>query len=269
MMPDITATAVERTDAAQRLIEQAQDTELVDLVVLSALELCVLGGPKHPLFEEAAAQAWLKLRDRRRKQVITWATESMVKRGLLTENSSSTNGTPGDGTYSLSPALGIALAARCRPAFIVVTETAVASRRTPRLFALGDEVEPVRGVVVEDPTALPADIAKDFPYVEKFGPLGKLYRYVLVSPGQAAALLAAWAIAPPPQPPGEDAASGRLVSLYRRYDGRDPAAIRLLVWGDGTNARLDPAGAGEQPAIDHDLAGLRSVMLDLLTAPAP
>src|SRR5579875_1177251 len=125
MMPDITATAVERTDAAQRLIEQAQDTELVDLVVLSALELCVLGGPKHPLFEEAAAQAWLKLRDRRRKQVITWATESMVKRGLLTENSSSTNGTPGDGTYSLSPALGIALAARCRPAFIVVTETAV------------------------------------------------------------------------------------------------------------------------------------------------
>jgi hypothetical protein len=86
MTPDIAATAVERTEAAQRLIDQAQDAEFVELVTISALELCVLGGPKHPRFDEAVARAWDQLGNRRRKKVMEWVTEGMVKRGLLADN---------------------------------------------------------------------------------------------------------------------------------------------------------------------------------------
>ena len=66
MTADATAAAAERTEAAAALIEQAQHSDFVELVTVSALELCVLGGPRHPLFEEPVAQAWMQLGDRRR-----------------------------------------------------------------------------------------------------------------------------------------------------------------------------------------------------------
>ena len=41
---DTALTAAERTEAARQLIGRARDGELVDLAVLSALDLCALGG---------------------------------------------------------------------------------------------------------------------------------------------------------------------------------------------------------------------------------
>jgi len=265
--PDIADAAAERTEAAQRLIDRAQNDEAVDLKVVSALELCVLGGPKHPLFEEDVAYAWLQMGNRRRRKLIQLITEGMVERGLLTENHPGTSPRQGAPTYSLTPELGIALAARCRPAFIVITDTAVSTIRTPRMFALGDQDEPVRAIVVEDPAALPADKADDFPQVKKFGPLGRMYRYFLVSPGKAAEGLAEWAIAPPPQHPGVDENSARMVSRYHPRDGQVSVGVRLTIRGDGTTARLDrPRFGGVHGAAgEYDLAGLREVMLDLLT----
>jgi hypothetical protein len=134
------------------------------------------------------------------KKLVGWITEGMVERGLLVEGNAGFSPVSKGTTYSLKPALGIALAARCRPAFII-TVTADPSRRAPRFFALGDEDHPLRGVVVEEPAVLPADIAGDYPHVKKFGPLGRMYRYVLVSPEKAAEALAEMAISPPPQPP--------------------------------------------------------------------
>jgi hypothetical protein len=81
MTPDAAAAAVERTEAAIRLIEQARHSDFVELVTVSALELCVLGGPGHPLFEEPVANAWLQMGNHRRKKLIGWITEGMVKRG--------------------------------------------------------------------------------------------------------------------------------------------------------------------------------------------
>ena len=86
----------------------------------------------------------------------------MVERGLLIDGSTQTGRQHGSG-YALKPELGIMLAARCRPSFIVVTEIGLPDLRTPRFFALGDQAEPVRGFVVEEPTALPADIADRLP----------------------------------------------------------------------------------------------------------
>jgi hypothetical protein len=260
MMPDIAATADERSEAARRLIDQAQATEFVDLALLSAMDLCVLGGPRHPLFEEVVARAWLRLGNRHRNKVMEDVTDSMVERGLLL------NGTPGtDGAYSLSPELGIVLAARCRPAYIVVTETAGASLRSPNLFALGDQGEPVRGIVAEFPWLPPENTAAKDTNLKKLGPLGWLYRYVLASQEKAADILTQWVIQPPSRQRGVDENASRVVTLYHHYDGSESVGFRLSVRGDGTKAHLDGPGIRDRdPAAEYDLEGLHGVMLDLM-----
>jgi site-specific recombinase XerC len=45
-----------RTEATRRPTDQAQAG--LDLVTASALELCVLGGPGHPVFDEMTARGW-------------------------------------------------------------------------------------------------------------------------------------------------------------------------------------------------------------------
>src|ERR1035441_1952628 len=137
MTLDLDIAAAARTEAARHLIDQAQD-HLVELVIVSAVDLCVLGGPRHPLFEESVARAWARLGNRGRKEYIERATEVMVRRGLLIGTSPRTSSGPLSGTYALKPELGVMLAARCRPSFIVVTEAEDLNLRALRLFALGD-----------------------------------------------------------------------------------------------------------------------------------
>jgi hypothetical protein len=270
---DAAAAAAERTEAAVQLIEQARHSDVVELVTVSALELCVLGGPKQPLFEEPVAHAWLQLGNRRRRKLIEWVTEGMVDRGLLIEGNAGFSPVSKGTTYSLKPALGIALAARCRPAFII-TVTTEASLRAPRFFALGDRDHPLRGVVVEEPAVLPADIAGDYPHVKKFGPLGRMYRHVLVSPQKAAEALAEVAISPPPQsapalaPPAAGRAPGWTVSVYRQYDGRNPIGCQLTVHGDGARAHLVRPGDDGAGTAEYDFDALTAVMLTLITGQA-
>jgi hypothetical protein len=257
MLPDIATTAVERTPEARQLIEATKAASFVELVTVAALELCVLGGAQPPLLEESVADAWRELSGRRRRKLTELTTAAMVERGMLAEIGPQPDGV----TYALRPALGVALAVRSRPAFIVFTETAKASLRTPRLFALGDEEVPVRAVVVEEPAALPPG-SPEFPHVKKLGLLGRFYRYVLVSPGRAAQVLAEWAIKPPPGP-GADGVATRSVSLYRHRD-LGIAGRRVIVAGDGSAARLLAPGVGAGPAV-YDQAGLTEVMQDLMT----
>ena len=190
-------------------------------------------------------------------------TDGMVERELLLPENSLGPGAGRDITYSLSPELGIVLAARCRPACIVVTGTAGTSLRAPRLFALGDQGEPVRAIVVEDPVALPADVAVNMPHLPKLGPLGWFYRYMLLSRDAAAESLAEWAIAPPSRI--EDQDSARVVCVYRHPDRTDSVGFRLSAHGDGTKARLDPA-IGDLPQNEYYIEDLRKVMLNLISA---
>jgi hypothetical protein len=60
MTLDPAIAAAERSEAARHLIAQAQ-LDNVDLVTVSALELCVLGGLRQPLLDERVAQAWSRL----------------------------------------------------------------------------------------------------------------------------------------------------------------------------------------------------------------
>ena len=88
------------------------------------------------------------------------------------------------------------LAARRRPAFVVTAQAEDHTLRTLRLFALGDEAEPAQSFVLEAP-GLPLNPGRHFSEAGKLGPLGWLYRYVLVSRDMAADNLAQWTVFPP------------------------------------------------------------------------
>jgi hypothetical protein len=253
---DIDLAAAERTDAARQLIETAQSDGIVSLGTLGGMDLCILGGPKQPVFPQALTKAWLGLGAHARKKLIADRTADMVGRGLLTRTSDAGH------AYALNPGLGIALAARCRPAFIV-TAGIGPHLRPLCLFALGDQSDPVRGLVAEAPTALP-DADRKYPKHKKLGPLGWLYSYALLTPGTAAFMLAQWVIAVPPDSPSGPGQPPYVVTLFRPGAGA-AAAAELSVVGDGTTARV--TGPGVDGQFDQD--ALRTVMLDLLAQGTP
>jgi hypothetical protein len=261
MMLNPSIAAAERTEAARHLITQAQ-VDVVDLVTVSALELCVLDGSGQPVFEERVAKAWMQVTDRRRRKVTEEATAGLVRRGLLIDDAPQHRTVQAVSSYSFKPELGLMLAARCRPAFVVLAKGEQDGLRPLSLFALGDQADPVRGIVAEVPAALPPDRAADYPDTRKLGPLGWIYRYVLVSPANAADLLARWTITPPAQT-GDAVPVRYLVSAYCP-DREHPVGYHLRVRGDGIRAVVDgPNISSAQPA-QYDLEGLRGIMLDLL-----
>ena len=119
-------------------------------------------------------------------------TADLVKRGLLIDGAPQHRTVQAVTSYSFKPELGLMLAARCRPAFVVLAKGERDDLRPLSLFALGDQADPVRAIVAEVPTGLPPDRAVGYPDTRKLGPLGWIYRYVLVSSVNAADLLARW-----------------------------------------------------------------------------
>jgi hypothetical protein len=125
------------------------------------------------------------LRTKGRKKLPGVIFEELEERGLLIRQApTAAMAAPGGHMepeaqdYSFSPKLGVVLAARSRPAVAVTCELQQLPTRHPRLFALGDEQEPVRALVREAPVAPPPG---DFPHLPKAGPLAWFYQYDLVS----------------------------------------------------------------------------------------
>jgi hypothetical protein len=248
-------TATEHTDAARALFGKLYTDGYTNLGVLCGADLCILGGPAHPLCWEPLATAWLGLRSRPRNHMIENLTNSMIKRGLLVEP------TPGKGYYpdapfELSPELGILLAARARPAFIVVSH--FARQLAPvALFAIGDESEAVRGIVIEVPVAAPSRSNK----IVETGPLGCVFDYLLTTPDLAALFLAGWTLAPAPIEHRSKEQPPRLVSLIHGGEGLQAAQHRLSVLGNGATAQV----IGQGVTGEYDRDSLRQVMRDLIS----
>lgn len=266
------AAARSRTQAARELLARAGH-EPVELVTLTGMELCVLGAPKHVLCEEKLAAAWLGQSERRRRKAVELTTASLVKRGLLLAQEPAPSPSSGTEGYALHPALGLVLAARSRPGFVVVTALGGAEARTPRMYALSDaggdsdhEDGPgtVRGVVAELPESLPPG---DFPHLARMGVLGRLHRYVLVSQDTAADWLAEWADQPAPDsvraPDGRLPA--RLVSVHRHDAGRDFRGFTVAFRSREGRAQLLRDGAPDGEVVgEYGRDGVRGIMRDLL-----
>lgn len=269
------STAEQRTEAARHLLARAAH-EPVELVVLTGMDLCVLGAPKQVLCEEKLAAAWLGQSARRRRKAMELTTESLARRGLLRARGSrpqdagaepDTETGTGTDTYAMDPALGLVLAARSRPGFVVVTALGTAEARTPRMYALGDEsgaLDTAPVVVVELPESAPPGHGAG---LARMGVLGRLYRYVLVARDTAADWLAEWADQPAPE--SARAKDGhlpaRLVSAYRHDEGRDFRGFTVAFRHDGTRAHLLRDGAEDGDAVGaYDREDVRGIMRDLL-----
>jgi hypothetical protein len=260
---DIDAAA--RTAAARQLLDRLGGAGFVDLTVLAGADLCVLGGPKHPLFWEPLARAWLEQSPQDLERLTRARTASMVERGLLIPEPGALDATAPGSVHALDPRLGIALVARTRPTFVITVHFTPAIPPL-NLFALGDEEAPVRGIVVESPGGNPA-VPDEQP---KGGPLGVVFYYLLATPENAADFLAKWTIRPTPakrpfrgQPP-------RIVSLFRPASEPGSAGWHLAVRGDGTRARVDsPDGSAADLAGEYDLTGLHRIGLELISRGTP
>jgi hypothetical protein len=252
------AAATVRSAEARELIGRAQAEDVL-LTFLTAMDLCVLGGPRQVLFDEAPAKAWAGMRRRARKNGPAVILQDLEERGLLIRQAPAAplaapggDREPGLTGYALAPRLGLVMAARSRPTLAITCEQEKVPSRYPRLYGLGDHQEAVRAVVLEVPVAAPPG---DFPHLRKAGPLGWFYRYDLVSRASAADFLARWALLRSQRHPG----APRLVTLLRHDQGQLLTVQTLAVHSnDGKTARLNGSGAA------YDQAGLTSIMSGLL-----
>jgi hypothetical protein len=249
-------TATESTDATRALFGKLYTDGYTNLGVLCGADLCILGGPQHPLLWEPLATAWLALKSRQRNQIIKARTNSMITAGLLVEL------TPGKGYYpgakfAVSPEMGTMLAARSRHTFAVVAH--FTRQLAPvSLFAVGDKNDAVRPIVIEVPVAQPSGSNN----IVRAGPLGGIFDYLLTTPDLAAQFLAGWTLAPAPTEHGSKEQPPRLVSLIRQGEGLESAHHQLSVLGNGTTARVIGPGVTDE----YDKTGLRRVMRDLISA---
>jgi hypothetical protein len=255
---DDDAAAAARSAQVRELIERAQ-SEDVFLTMLSAMDLCVLGGPKQALFDEAPTRAWASLRPKARQKLPGVIFEELEERGLLIRQAPNLpvaapggHVEPQEQDYAYSPALGVVMAARSQPAVAVTCELQQMPTRHPRLFALGDEQDPVQALVREAPVAPPPG---DYPHLRKAGPLAWFYQYDLVSKPSAATFLAGWALLRSEARPK----SARLVTALNNEGARFLTVRTLAIYPtDGTTAQLDGA--------QYDKAELTSIMSSLLNA---
>ncbi len=213
----------------------------------------MLGELRSPLLWEPLAARWRSLPPADRSEYMQARTARMTEDGHLIKLCSGDSRRP-RAPYAVSPELGILLAARSRPTFAVMSR--FSSRLPPfSLFAVGDEAEPVRGVITAFAVRLPAWGEK--PARPRY--VADVFAHILTTAARAAELLANWVITPAPahgrfrkqQPP-------RLVALFRPRDGNNPAA-ELSVLGNGTTAQV----TGTAVTGELDKETLQAALLDL------
>lgn len=256
-LPDLRAAAV------RDLVERARTGE-VALIALAGPDLCVLGGPRHAVFPETMAEAWLRLDPGKRQEYTEMSTARLLEKGYLIEDPD----TRADGAaYAMSPELGIIIAARSRPAYAVVGQREGNSLPLVSMFPLGDESDPDQAVVAEYLIRVPFAQDRDEPsMLTVLGVLGCVYKSVLVSPGHAASLLARWAIDPTPKPHRWSRRPDRFLTRYNPLDDQNRAGFRIAMRGDGTIARVTGLDAEDRTASrECDRSELECVMADLLS----
>jgi hypothetical protein len=243
-------TAATHTGQARALFATlaSGSDEPVVLTTLSGADLSVLGG----MSWEALATSWNQLKPEERSKIVEARTTQMIERGLLIEEA------PGQGYdphayYAVGPKLGIALAARFNPTFII-TSTVSPKQAPLTLFAVGDATTRVRGIVMEVPSLIPGKEKETL----RWGPLSWQFNHLLVTQDFAGEYLAEWTLRNVPSNAFHKK-TPRTVALYRPGEGAAPTA-ELAVLGNGTTARVTGQGIDGE----FDMIALRAIMLDLL-----
>jgi hypothetical protein len=249
---DLDPEAAVRTAVEQGIFARLDAESDITLPFLAGGDLCMLGGHRSPFFWEPLAARWRSLPSADRKKWMQGRAERLAEDGQLTELVPGGSGRPG-ACYAVSPELGIVLAALDRPTWVITS--GFSSRVAPAaLFAVGDEAQPVRGLVMAFAVRLPA--WGDKPAGPRY--VADVFAHTLTTTARAAELLAGWVIKPAPahghfrkQPP-------RRVALFRPGGGDTPAA-ELSVLGNGTTAQV----TGTAATVELDAETLQAALLNL------
>ena len=161
----------------------------------------------------------------------------------------------------MTPELAMIVAARQRPAVVVVCTTADGQAdQAPRMYGLAQAGQSPRAVLSE--VIFP-------PKEEAFGPM---HHFSLLSPQRAGKILATWATAQ--EKTGflsrKPKASHRVIDVYHHRTGEDLTRDRLEVDAAGATLELtrQRAGGAPEPALRLTVDELEGLVTKLLLEPA-
>jgi hypothetical protein len=163
-------------NAMEDLLRQLADAGGVRLLELSAAELCAIGTMPGPVIDDPAWSAWNMHTAAEQVAIRIMALKVLVHRELI--DLPVADGMTEDQTNIELPArfpLGVILAGRTNPAFIVVSSEA-RSRTIPetvRMYGIAD-AQGLRGVLAENATGRQAPMAA----------MGSIYEYTLLHPDE-------------------------------------------------------------------------------------
>jgi len=248
-----------RADAVRRLVAQAERDGEVALTPLGGMDLCTLGGPRHAVLPKSLMDAWLNMRPGERDEFISHSTGRLVREGVLIPD-------PGNGVrhgYKMSPELGIILAARCRPAFVVVAQTSGTLLPSLSLFAFGDQDQPVRAFLSEILFKIPGADGKR--RISSARLLTCVYVYHLVTLDRAASHLTDWAITPTGEQRGWRKGTVRTLTRIQPDEEQQKFAYRLTMPSNDTTVHITGLDKDDRQAERScDRRELETIMTQLL-----
>ena len=258
MIEDLTRD-LRRADVeeAEQLLATADRAGLAPLPSLLAVDLCLFGGHRQAMFDEATLGTWAALTGQARKELGSEALAELVQRRLLTREPSRKYGPETDTRYRMHPALAMILGARTRPMWLAVCSFASTALTGPRMYGLGTGEEPMRAAIVEMPREQPPTE----PTTPSLADLGKAYDYALASTDKAAGLLAEWATLSTPG----GTAPNRQIDVYHHPEGRPLSRMRVSVQGDEYRARVSAGEPGAAEVLgDYDRSALADYLQNVI-----
>jgi hypothetical protein len=253
-----------RTDGVRHLIAKAEQDGEVALTPLGGMDLCTLGGPRHAVFPDVLAGVWVGMDTDERDEFITHSTSRLVRENLLVPVTAAS----ARSAYAMSPELGIVIAARSRPAFVLVAQVPGTVLPTLSMFALAvneNQGQPGHLILTETLMKLPQADSKRRPEAAGARLLGCVYGYHLLTMDRAAAVLTDWAVTPTEKHHRLSREPPRVIVRYQPADERRRIGYQLTVRGDGTSARVrgvDPGDANAERTCGRD--EIQAVMTGLL-----
>lgn len=242
--------------AARALLDQASRDGAVQLPAMSAAELCTLGAMQASLIDEDAWNWWTGKAEAEREALSSATLKFLTHRKLLDPPDPASEGPAAENVaLRVRPDLGVILAGRTRPAFIVLSrEGAEGTPRDMRLYGIADEEYGLRAVLAEEATHRNAEW------------MGPAYLYLLASPAEAAMSLVRWINRPAGRtlrrrPP-------KVVDVYRANVGDGPARDHIEVTREGpAGYRVTRTRAGQpaEPPADCDETGLHRLLTAVMT----
>lgn len=220
----------------ETLAKVARPGVSAELPIMSSAELYALGALSQPVLDASALAWWTSQPDQEKLARLAYAV--MGRRKLLDPD-----------TGRVSPPLGLILAGRSRPAFILLTRVKPAAEpRAVRIYGIADE-SGTRAVLLERTQPNPGAWT------------GPVYRFMLTGAASEAAVLAEWAAG----------GKHRTIDLYRPGSGTTGPSERLVVTPARHHQlsvdRQVPSG-GPPESLACDQQGLAGLVVSIMTGGA-